>query len=156
LQGSWREATLVSFPTEFFSQSVDVENGKVYGNLVLNSTGSGSLNPRWIGVSPVGTNDVSLSASPATVRPGETVMVTVGGDGFNHATTFEVMNPAFRRTSDFVRSTNYVQATYALDSSASPTSAVVVVHKGSEKAMLTGALRVQKANGGGRSRSAGK
>lgn len=156
LQGSWREATLVSFPTEFFSQSVDVENGKVYGNLVLNSTGSGTLNPRWIGVSPVGKNDVSLSPSPATVRPGETVTVTVGGDGFTDATTFEVMNPAFHRTSDFVRSSNYIQASYALDSSASPTSAVVVVHKGNEKAMLTGALRVQKASGGGRSRAAGK
>ena len=156
LQGSWREATLVSFPTEFFSQSVDVENGKVYGNLVLNSTGSGTLNPRWIGVSPVGTSDVSLSAAPATVRPGQSVTVTVAGDGFTNATTFEVMNPAFRRTSDFVRSGNYIQASYALDSSASPTSAVVVVHKGNEKAMLTGALRVQKGSGGGRSRSAGK
>jgi Matrixin len=156
LQGSWREATLVSFPTEFFSQSVDVENGKVYGNLVLNSTGSGTLNPRWIGVSPVGTSDVSLSAAPATVRPGESVTVTVAGDGFTNATTFEVMNPAFRRTSDFVRSGNYIQASYALDGSASPTSAVVVVHKGNEKAMLTGALRVQKGSGGGRSRAAGK
>jgi hypothetical protein len=156
LQGSWREATLVSFPTEFFSQSVDVENGKVYGNLVLNSTGSGTLNPRWIGVSPVGKGDVSLSASPATVHPGENVTVTVGGDGFTNATTFEVMNPAFRRTSDFVRASNYVQASYALDGNASPTSAVVVVHKGNEKAMLTGALRVQQRPTGGRSRAAGK
>ena len=155
LQGSWREATLVSFPTEFFSASVNVENGKVYGNLVLNSSGAGTLNPRWIGVAPVGKGDVSLSSSPATVRPGETVVVTVGGDGFTDATTFEVMNPAFRRTSDFVRASNYVQASYALDSSAAATSAVVVVHKGNEKAMLTGALRVQRANGG-RSRAAGK
>ncbi len=155
LQGSWREAKLVSFPTEFFTGSVDVENGKVYGNLVLNSTGSGTLNPRWIGVSPVGKGDVSLSPSPATVRPGENVMVTVGGDGFTSGTTFEVMNPAFRRTSDFVRASNYVQASYALDSGASATSAVVVVHKGTETAMLTGALRVQRPSGG-RSRAAGK
>jgi hypothetical protein len=155
LQGSWREATLVSFPTEFFSESVNVENGKVYGNLVLNATGSGTLNPRWIGVSPVGKGDVSLSAAPATVHPGENVTVTVGGDGFTSGTTFEVMNPAFRRTSDFVRASNYVQASYELDSGASATSAVVVVHKGSETAMLTGALRVQRSNGG-RSRSAGK
>lgn len=156
LQGSWREAKLVSFPTEFFSGTVDVENGKVYGNLVLNSTGSGTLNPRWIGVSPVGKGDVSLSPSPATVRPGENVVVTVGGDGFNNGTTFEVMNPAFRRTSDFVRASNYVQASYALDSGASATSAVVVVRKGTETATLTGALRVLQRPSGGRSRAAGK
>ena len=156
LQGSWREARLVSFPTEFFAGSVDVENGKVYGNLVLNSTGSGTMNPRWIGVSPVGKGDVSLSPSPATVRPGENVTITVGGDGFTSGTTFEVMNPAFRRISDFVRASNYVQASYALDVGASATSAVVVVRKGTETAMLTGALRVQRSSGGGRSRAAGK
>src|SRR5690349_3603327 len=73
LQGSWREAKLVAFPTEFFAQTVNVENGKVYGNLVLNTTGSVQLNPRWIGVAPVGQAEVSLSASPATVRPGENI-----------------------------------------------------------------------------------
>lgn len=156
LQGSWREAALVPFPTEFFSAAVEVENGKVYGNLVLNSTGARTLNPRFIGVAPVGTGDVSLSASPATVRPGENVTVTVGGDGFTNGTTFEVMNPAFRRTSDFTRASNYIQASYALDSSASTTSAVVVVRNGNEKAMLTGALRVQPRASGGRSRAAGK
>ena len=66
-----------------------------------------------------------------------------------------VMNPAFRRTSDFVRASNYVQASYALDSGASATSAVVVVRKGTETATLTGALRVVRS-GGGRSRAAGK
>ncbi len=156
LQGSWREAALVPFPTEFFSAAVVVENGKVYGNLVLNSTGARTLNPRFIGVSPVGTGDVSLSASPATVRPGENVTVTVGGDGFTNGTTFEIMNPAFRRTSDFTRASNYIQASYALDSNATATSAVVVVHNGNEKAMLTGALRVQQRANGGRSRAAGK
>jgi hypothetical protein len=48
-----------------------------------------------------------------------------------------------------------VQASYALDSGASATSAVVVVRKGTETAMLTGALRVQRSSGG-RSRAAGK
>jgi hypothetical protein len=155
LQGSWRQAKLVSFPTEFFAGTVDVENGKVYGNLVLNTTGSISLNPRWIGVSPVGKGDVSLSASAATVRPGENVTITVGGDGFSGATTFEVMNPAFRRTSEFARASNYVQASYAVNSGATPTSAVVMVRNGEQTAMLTGALRVFGASNG-RSRAAGK
>jgi hypothetical protein len=157
LQGTWREAKLVSFPTEFFAQAIDVENGKVYGNLVLNTTGSVQLNPRWIGVSPVGKPDVSLSASPATVRPGENVTVTIGGDGFTSGmTTFEVMNPAFQRTSDFVWASNYVQASYTIAGNAPATSAVLVVHSGRETAMLTGALRVYRGGSGGRSRAVGK
>ncbi|MFL6247592.1 MAG: matrixin family metalloprotease [Thermoanaerobaculia bacterium] len=157
LQGSWREAKAVSFPTEFFSSAVDVENGKVYGNLVLTTTGSIELNPRWIGVSQVGAPDVSLSASPATVRPGQSVTVTVGGDGFTSGMTrFEVMNPAFKRTSDFTWASNYVQATYTIDSAAPASSAVLVVTSGRETAMLTGALRVHRPSGGGRSRAVGK
>lgn len=157
LQGSWRDAKLVSFPTEFFGSAIEVENGKVYGNLVLSTSGSNQLNPRWIGVSPVGQPDVSLSSSPATVRPGQNVTVTVGGDGFTSGMTrFEVMNPAFKRTSDFVWASNYVQATYSIDGAAPATSAVLVVTSGRETAMLTGALRVHRASGGGRTRAVGK
>ncbi len=156
LQGSWREAKLVSFPTQFFASAVEVENGKVYGNLVLNTTGSAALNPRWIGVSAIGKPDVSLSVSPATVRPGENVTVTVGGDGFTGGmTTFEVLNPAFHRTSDFTWASNYIQASYSVDANAAATSAVLVVSSGRETAMLTGALRVHRPDGG-RSRSVGK
>ncbi len=157
LQGTWREAKLVSFPTEFFGSPIELENGKVYGNLVLTTSGSIQLNPRWIGVAPIGKSDVSLSASPATVRPGQSVTVTVGGDGFiSGMTKFEVMNPAFRRTSDFVWASNYVQASYTIDAAAPGSSAVLVVTSGRETAMLTGALRVQRASGGGRSRAVGK
>ncbi|HYC61027.1 MAG TPA: matrixin family metalloprotease [Thermoanaerobaculia bacterium] len=156
LQGSWRDAKALSFPTEFFAQTVDVENGKVYGNLVLTTSGSSALNPRWIGAAPVGKADVSLSASPATVRPGQNVTITVGGDGFTSGmTTFEVMNPAFRRTSDFTWSSNYVSASYAVDSTAPATSAVLVVTSGRDTAMLTGALRVHRPSGG-RQRAVGK
>jgi hypothetical protein len=157
LQGSWREAKLVSFPTEFFGSAVDVENGKVYGNLVLNTNGSNELNPRWIGVAPVGRSDISLSSSPATVRPGQSVTVTVGGDGFTSGmTTFEVLSPAFHRTSDFIWASNYVQATYTIDDNAPATSAVLQVRSGRETAMLTGALRVHRASSGGRTRAVGK
>jgi hypothetical protein len=156
LQGTWREAKLVSFPTEFFAQAMTVENGKVYGNLVLNTTGSVQLNPRWIGVAPLGKPDVSLSSSPATVRPGENVTVTIGGDGFTSGmTTFEVMSPAFHRTSDFLWAANYVQASYTIDSNAPAASAVLVVRSGRDTAMLTGALRVYRSSGG-RTRAVGK
>jgi hypothetical protein len=157
LQGSWRSAKLVSFPTEFFGSAVNVENGKVYGNLMLTTSGSNALNPRWIGVSAVGAPDVSLSSSPATVRPGQNVTVTVGGDGFTSGmTTFEVMNPAFKRTSDFIWASNYVQATYSIDAATPATSAVLMVSSGRETAMLTGALRVYRPSTGGRGRAVGK
>ncbi|HEV7768828.1 MAG TPA: matrixin family metalloprotease [Thermoanaerobaculia bacterium] len=157
LQGTWRSAKLVAFPTEFFAQPIDVENGKVYGNLLLNTSGSITLNPRWIGASPVGRADVSLSASPATVRPGDNVTITVGGDGFTSGmTTFEVMNPAFRRTSDYTWASNYVQASYTVDAAAPATSAVLVVKSGRETAMLTGALRVHRPPSSGRARAVGK
>jgi Matrixin/Carboxypeptidase regulatory-like domain len=156
LQGTWRGAKLVSFPTEFFAEAIEVENGKVYGNLVLNTNGSSSLNPKWVGVCPVGRPDFSLSSSPATVRPGQNVTITVAGDGFTSGmTTFEVMNPAFRRTSDFTWSSNYVQASYTIDGAAPATSAVLMVRSGRETAMLTGALRVHRGSGV-RTRAVGK
>jgi hypothetical protein len=152
LQGTWRGATAVSFPTQFFAGNVDVENGRVYGNLLLNSAGPVQLNPRWIGVNQEGQN-MSLSTAPAGVKPGQTVTITVAGDGFTSGmTNFEVLNPAFKRISDFGWMHNCVHATYVIDSAAPASSAVVVVRNGNETAALTGALRVYRT-GGGRARS---
>ncbi|MFP5246327.1 MAG: matrixin family metalloprotease [Thermoanaerobaculia bacterium] len=143
LQGTWRNAKTVSFPTEFFGGDLTVESGRVYGNLVLHTVGTVRLNPRWIGVSPAGAPDVSLSTAPAMVKPGETVTVTVGGDGFTSGMTkFDVLNPAFRRLSDYSYADNYVRATYVIETDAPSTSAVVLVSSGNETATLTGALRV--------------
>jgi len=152
LQGTWARASAKSFPTAFFSSPVDVENGKVYGNLMLSTAGAVTLNPRWIGVTPAGRTDVTLSGSPATVRPGETVMITVAGDGFTSGMTeFDVISPSFKRISDYTWAGNYVQASYAVDGAAPGTSAVVVVRSGHETATLTGALRVYRASGRSRS-----
>jgi hypothetical protein len=145
-QGTWRTVGKASFPTEFFGGDLEVENGRVYGNLVLTSAGSVSLNPRWIGVCPIDKHDVSLSTSAAVVRPGETVTITVGGDGFTSGmTTYEVLNPAFRRTSEFTWAENYVRATYVVEPNTPAGSAVVMVKSGRETAALTGALRVYRA-----------
>lgn len=145
LQGSWRAAKLYSFPTEFFGNEFEVESGKVYGNLVLTAAGANQLNPKWIGVAEAGRPDFSLSTSPATVRPGDTVNVIVGGDGFTSGmTSFEILNPAFRRITDFVWADNYVRATYVVESDAPASSAVVLVKSGRESATLTGALRVYR------------
>jgi hypothetical protein len=151
LQGLWQTASPEAFPTAFFGGPLTVESGNVYGNLVVTTAGAVRLNPRWIGVTPQGRTDVSLSGSAATVRPGQTVIISVGGDGFTSGMTeFEILSPAFRRVSDFNWAANYVSATYTVDASAGGSSAVVVVRDGHETATLTGALRVVRA---GRSRA---
>jgi len=58
-------------------------------------------------------------------------------------TQFEVLNPAFRRLSDFSWGANYVKATFVIEPDAAASSAVVLVRSGREIATLTGALRVQ-------------
>ncbi|HKR66496.1 MAG TPA: matrixin family metalloprotease [Thermoanaerobaculia bacterium] len=146
LQGIWRQAKLVAFPTEFFT-TVNVENGKIYGNLVANAGGgTQQLNARWVGAMRAGSTEMSLATAPASVSPGETVTLAVGGDGFTSGMTqFEVLNPAFRRVSDYSWSSNYVRATYAIAPDAEPSSTVVVVRSGNETATLTGAFRVYRA-----------
>ena len=146
LQGTWRQATLKAFPTEFFESPIDVENGKIYGNLVVNTAGAVRLNPRLIGSAEPDSNSVSLNSSPVVVRPGQTVKLTVGGDGFTSGMTeFEVLNPAFRRVSDFEWWEGSVSATFALAADAPAGSSVIVVRNGNDTAMLTGALRVFRA-----------
>ena len=143
LQGTWRQATGKAFPTEFYNTTLDIENGRVYGNLVVNAAGAVQLNPRVIGACEPHANGVSLASTQIAVAPGQTVKLTVGGDGFiSGMTEFEVMNPAFRRISDFEYWDGSVGATFVVEPKASPTSSVIVVRNGTETAMLTGALRV--------------
>jgi hypothetical protein len=146
LQGTWRQAALKPFPTEFFETTIDVENGKVYGNLVLNAAGGVRLNPRVVGAADPASHTVSLNSSPVTVNAGQTVTLTVGGEGFtNGMTEFEVLNPAFRRVSEFEWWTDSVSATFAIAPDAAASSSVIVVRSGNEVATLTGALRVAGA-----------
>ena len=143
LQGTWRQATLKPFPTEFFDAAIDVENGKVYGNLVVNAAGPVRLNPRVIGATDPSATSVSLNSAPVTVRPGQTVKLTVGGDGFTSGMTeFEILNPAFRRISEFEYWGDAVSATFTIAPDAASASGVIVVHNGNEIATLTGALRI--------------
>jgi predicted Zn-dependent protease len=145
LQGTWRTAKLTPFPTEFFGPAITVENGKVYGNLFVNAAGAVTLNPRLIGVTPVDQIEVSLTSKPVNVRPGETVRLTVSGEGFiSGMTKFEVLSPAFERVSDFEWWGGAVTAAYKLDANAPPMSAVILVTSGRETATLTGALRVYR------------
>jgi len=149
MQGCWRHADPSAFPTEFFETPVQVENGKLYGNLMLNTAGAVQLNPKWIGIVRGESTEMSLSGSPVDVVPGETITLAVAGDGFTSGMTeFEVLNPALRRVSDFEWASNFVRAKYEVRADAQPTSAVVVVRSGRDLATLTGALRIQRAQRG--------
>lgn len=151
LQGSWRQVKVTPFPTQFFDgPPLEVESGKVYGNLIVTTTGGVvQLNPRWIGACAASSHSLSMNTTPAVARAGDTVRIAVGGDGFvSGMTRFEVLNPSFRRVSDFEWSSNYVSAVYAVGPEADVGSAVILVNSGNETATLTGALRIQRPQKG--------
>ena len=81
---------------------------------------------------------------PIVLRAGQTTTIAVGGDGFlSGVTTFEILNPGFKRVSDFKWSANYVSATFEVLLNAPIGSVVVLAHSGNDSAALTGALRVE-------------
>ncbi len=146
LSGSWRNAKVKSFPTEFADDgaTVRVESGKIYGNINVNGAGAVQLNPKWIGACGPTSTAINLGAMPVVLRAGQIVTIGVGGDGFvGGVTKFDIPNPGFVRTSDFNWSGNYVSATYRLNLDTPPGSVVVLVKSGLESAALTGALRVE-------------
>jgi len=145
LNGVYRSAKVFAFPTKFLTDPIDVTSGQVIGNLHVAAAGSATLNPKWIAASYNGKQDFTLTTCSIAVKPGDTVMLAVAGDGFTSGmTTFEVMNPSFRRVSDYKWSSNFVSATFVIDSDVAPGSAVILVKSGNDAATLTGALRVQK------------
>jgi hypothetical protein len=144
LSGVWQSAKSTSFPTKFADGSVDVRAGMIYGNLSLSTNGSSRLNPRWIGVTKADSNDITLAASPIALKGGQQMSIAVGGDGFTSGmTTFEVLNPGFRRIGDFRYASNYTMATFEIAQDTAPGSAVILVRSGNETATLTGALRIE-------------
>jgi len=145
LSGAWQSAKVTSFPTQFAGGgALRVENGRLYGNLNVDGSGSVRLNPKWIGAWAVGTDTVSLQAMPTTLHAGSTMILGIGGDGFTSGmTTFDVPNPGFHRISDFKWAGNYVTATFQIDPSTPAGSLVVMVKSGNESAALTGALRIE-------------
>lgn len=145
LAGVWRSATVKSFPTEFLTGgSLRVDSGKVYGNLIVDTSGAPvQLNPKWIGVAAPGSQSFNLTTTAAVIKPGQSISIAVAGDGFTSGmTTFTVLNPGFKRTSDFKYAGNYVYATFTVAPDAPTGSAVVLVESGSQEATLTGALKL--------------
>jgi len=150
----WRQVKVTPFPTEFYQGgTIDVQNGRVYGNLVVRSSGPVQVNPKWVGVSASGSSDFKLVSTSALIKAGQTMALAVGGDGIvGGMTTFEVLSPSIKRVSDFRYSSNYVFANYEIAADAPAGAAVIMVASGNQSAALTGALRVQ-GTGGGRGRA---
>jgi hypothetical protein len=151
MAGIWRMANITPFPTHFCdSGTIHVDGGKVYGNLVVNTSGAPpTLNPRWIGVTTPSSDTFNLTSIAQTVRPGQSINVAVAGDGIvGGMTTFNVLNPGFHRTSDFHYAGNYVYATFSIAPDSPAGSAVILASNGAtQEATLTGGLRIQAAPG---------
>jgi predicted Zn-dependent protease len=145
LTGIYSGAQSASFHTRFMSDPIKVENGRMYGNLILNSGGgTTTLNPKFVGTMAPNSYDVSLGFAPGNVKAGTSITVAVGGDGFTSGmTTFEILSPSFHRTSDFKYSANFLTATFQIDANARSGSAVILVHNGNDSATLTGGLRIE-------------
>ena len=149
MAGVYRLANITAFPTHFCDTgTIHVDSGKVYGNLIVNTAGAPpQLNPRWIGVTTSSSDTFNLTSIAQTVRPGQSLNIAVAGDGIiGGMTTFRVMNPGFRRMSDFRYAGNYVYATFNVAPDAPGGSAVILASNGAnQEATLTGGLRVQAA-----------
>ena len=144
LSGSWRMAKIVSFPTEFADGgSLRIEDGKLYGNLIVNAGGTTQLNPKWIGAFDPAKGNLSLNSTPVVLTPGQRIAIAVAGDGFvSGMTTFELPMAGVKRVSDFTYSGNYVYATFTVAADAPAQSVVVFVKNGTQEAALTGAVRI--------------
>ncbi|HEX7151325.1 MAG TPA: matrixin family metalloprotease [Thermoanaerobaculia bacterium] len=146
LAGVWRSSKQAFFKTQFYDdRPLRVEEGRVYGNLVVTGNGKPELNPRWIAIAEPDASSFSLTTRAVMVKPGQRFSLAVAGDGFIPLTEFEVLNPGFKRVSDFKHAANYVSATFEVTPGTAGGSAVILVKSGSETATLTGALRVQSA-----------
>ena len=147
MAGVYRLANITAFPTHFCDTgTIHVDSGKVYGNLIVNTAGEPpQLNPRWIGVTTPSSDSFTLTSIAQTVRPGQSLNIALAGDGIvGGMTTFNVMNPGFRRMSDFHYAGNYVYATFNISPDAPGGSAVILASNGpNQEATLTGGLRIQ-------------
>ena len=155
----WRQPSSSAFPTNFLdSAPLVISSGRVYGNLVVNSSGAPvQLNPKWIGVAKGTKSDFNLSSTAATIKAGETITLAVAGDGIvGGMTTFEVLNPGMRRVSEFEYAGNYVYATFDVASTSPSGSVVIVASSGNETATLTGALRLVGGITSGNDSAAGR
>lgn len=154
LSGVWREAK-TGFRTEF-GRDVTVKRGGVYSGLDVQTSGApASLNPRWVGVFPAGSNAVSLGSTVTTIKAGDTISIAIGGEGFiSGMTQFEVLNAGVVRVSDFQYGANYTWADFKVAPQTPPGPLVIVAKSGNESATLTGGVRVEAKGAAPRRRAA--
>lgn len=146
LAGIYRGAKVTSFATRFVAGApMTVKSGSVYGNLSIDASGPPvQLNPKYAGIaSGPNSTDFALTSSTIAIKPATTVTLAIGGDGFTSGMTkFEVLNPSFKRTTDFRYGANYVYATFQVAPDAGAGSSSILVTSGNDTAALTGALRI--------------
>ncbi len=158
LSGVWRGPSAAQFRTEFAGtpRQASAKNATVTDNLVININDLPAiLNPKWIGSFDPSGDQIRLGSTATTIRTGQSVAIAVGGDGFiSGMTKFEIMSQGVVRKSDFKYGSNFVWAVFQVATETTPGSAVVKISSGDETATLTGAVRVEKGSGSGRSRGA--
>ncbi|HEY2090529.1 MAG TPA: matrixin family metalloprotease [Thermoanaerobaculia bacterium] len=145
LDGIYRGAKVTSFGTRFAAGApMVVKSGTVYGNLDIDTSGAPvKLNPKCVGTAGANGTDFALTSATVALKPGTSVTLAIGGDGFTSGmTTFEILNPSVKRTSDFRYGSNYVYATFQIAPDAAAGSQSIMVTSGNENAALTGALRI--------------
>lgn len=145
LSGIWRDGHS-GFRTQFGAERIMVRRGEQLNGIELRLDGRpATLNPRWIGAFSENSTDIRLAVTASKIRPGETISIAVGGDGFvSGMTSFDVLNEGFARVSDFQYGANYLWAKYKVAPDTPATSVVIRVSSGDELAALTGALRVER------------
>ncbi len=148
--GVWRRVSAEAFPTAFFSpEGVRIGSTERREGLRLTvSDQPSSLNPRWIGRINPSAGELVLDSMVVEVGAGEKFSLAIGGDGFvSGMTEFTVSGGDVKRLSDFKYGSNYVWADFEVDADAAQRSAVIMVDSGSERATLTGGLRISTAEG---------
>jgi len=141
--GVWRDAK-AGFRTEF-GRDVNVKRGGVYENLDVQTSGApASLNPRWVGVFPAGSNAVNLGSTVTTIKAGDTISIAIGGEGFvSGLTQFEVLNAGVVRVSEFQYGANYTWADFSVAPQTPSGPLVIMAKSGNDTGMLTGGVRVE-------------
>lgn len=154
LSGVWRDAK-TGFRTEF-GRDVTVKRGGVYTNLDVQTSGApASLNPRWVGVFPAGSNAVNLGSTVTTIKAGDTISIAIGGEGFvSGLTQFEVLSAGVVRVSNFQYGANYTWADFKVAPETPPGPLVIMAKSGNDTAALTGGVRVEASGSAPRRRAA--
>lgn len=155
--GEWLKVPAEVFNTTFGQQSLTLANGETRRLDLRIIESPVSLNPKWIGIVETGAGEMSLNSMGVSVRAGDRINLAIGGDGFiSGLTTFEFPSGKIRRVSDYNYGSSWVWATFEIDADVPDSAVSILVNSGTEKAALTGGLRVLGTDAQPRRRGTGR